>query len=324
MSVNQLIFDLKENNEDFEFYPSTKEMIEVIYNDADDSSEWLDIGCGTCNFKKYFNEIGDEKQKIRNQQAEIWKANNYKNEFEPKQKEGKHIRNYYVMEKSRILINQLDSDTICLGTDFNNTLLLDKPVKNIFCNPPYSEFDNWTKRILLEGNFVNAYLIIPVRWKDNEEIQKILKDNHFESHILGTFDFLNAERNARAVVNVVKFEKEYHYKTYNLPEYRKDAFDRFFDEFYYIDNKKYNSEWTEEEEKIKKIKSELVSSENKAEMLVKLYNQELETLHNHFKAIASLDADTLDTIGIKKKRCRKRSLEKESTRTKSQILGTAF
>ena len=56
MSVNQLIFDLKENNEDFEFYPSTKEMIEVIYNDADDSSEWLDIGCGTCNFKKYFEE----------------------------------------------------------------------------------------------------------------------------------------------------------------------------------------------------------------------------------------------------------------------------
>jgi len=64
MSVNQLVLNLKENNEDFEFYPSTKEMIEVIYNDTDDSrSEWLDIGCGTCNFKKYFNEIGDENQK---------------------------------------------------------------------------------------------------------------------------------------------------------------------------------------------------------------------------------------------------------------------
>lgn len=299
MSINNLIQELKANNEDFEFYPTTKEMIEIIYDNVDNSTEWLDIGCGTCNFKKYFNQIGDERQQIRNLQEKYWKMNDYNDKFRPTAKEGKHISKYYVMEKSKILINKFDADTICIGTDFNSNLLLDKPVKNIFCNPPYSEFEEWTKRILLEGNFNNAFLIIPVRWEKNEEIQKIIKDNHFESHILGCFDFLDAERAARTNVHVIKFCKEYNWRN-NLDDYRKDAFDRFFDEFYTMRSKQYKYEWESEKEQKENIKKELVNCTNKAEMLVQLYEKELNTFHEHFKAITSLDVDILETIGIKK------------------------
>ena len=128
MSINALIEELKENNQDFEFYPTTKEMIKCIYNDMESGyNNILDIGCGTCNFKKFFEEF----------QAAESKRNNFNYT-----KLGK----YYVIEKSRILLDKLDKDTIVLGTDFRNTLLIDKKVETIFCNPPYSEFEEWTNR----------------------------------------------------------------------------------------------------------------------------------------------------------------------------------
>ena len=61
MSINQLINELKENEQDFEFYPTTKEMIKTIYEAAPSWGEWLDIGAGTCNFRKYFLEFAREQ-----------------------------------------------------------------------------------------------------------------------------------------------------------------------------------------------------------------------------------------------------------------------
>ena len=52
MSINTLIKELKENNEDFEFYPTSKNMIDVIIPYLKCETV-LDIGCGTCNFKKF-------------------------------------------------------------------------------------------------------------------------------------------------------------------------------------------------------------------------------------------------------------------------------
>ncbi len=54
------------------------------------------------------------------------------------------IKKYYVMEKSTILLGNLDDESICLGTDFINSTLIDKKVDTIFCNPPYSDFMNWS------------------------------------------------------------------------------------------------------------------------------------------------------------------------------------
>ena len=56
--MKQLINKIKENNEDFEFYPSTKEMIQVISNDIknnvsnrypSNTFNVLDVGCGNGN-----------------------------------------------------------------------------------------------------------------------------------------------------------------------------------------------------------------------------------------------------------------------------------
>ena len=46
MSINQLILNLKANDEDFEFYPTSKEMLYLIYPQINNDTV-LDIGCGT-------------------------------------------------------------------------------------------------------------------------------------------------------------------------------------------------------------------------------------------------------------------------------------
>ena len=63
----------------------------------------LDIGCGTCNLKKWLTEFRKEDKKNSHYSLDHF--------------------DYYVIEKSKILIDRLDKDTIVLGTDFNETTL---------------------------------------------------------------------------------------------------------------------------------------------------------------------------------------------------------
>ncbi|MGL5668705.1 MAG: hypothetical protein ACRDD9_21590 [Shewanella sp.] len=41
---------------------------------------------------------------------------------------------------------------LVIGTDFNQQTLVDKPVGVIFCNPPYSAFEQWATRVISEAN----------------------------------------------------------------------------------------------------------------------------------------------------------------------------
>lgn len=276
MSIKNLVLKLKENDEDFEFYPTTKEMVRVIWEHRRQSSNFgdiLDIGCGTCNFKKWVEEFN----------SQVKDSNDYP-----------HIKNYYVIEKSKILLDMLDKDIFCLGTDFNQNTLIDKKVDTIFCNPPYSEYEEWTKRIIFEGNCQNIYLVIPSRWKDNPEIMKFLPKNFngtYAYKILGCFDFIHAERQARAKVDIVFIDKNYMSKN--------AAFDEWFDKEFNIEEKNKH-EYEEDKEKRENLKQALLSGKNKVEILCNSYMHELNTLHNHFKAISTLDIDVLQSIGVTK------------------------
>lgn len=326
MPINALINELKENNQDYEFYPTTKEIIKVIYENTS-GGEFLDIGCGTCNFKKYFQELEAESRTEYNRKNEIYINSNYKNELRPNDKYAR-LGAYYVIEKSTILLNKLDNETIVLGTDFNSTMLMDKPVKNIFCNPPYSEFKEWTIRIILEANCKNIFLVIPVRWKENQDIQTALEKTKSEAKILGTFDFLNAERNARTKVDAIKITRQ-DYREYNRYEddygnFYETAFDEWFNKTFFIKQGSYKNEWTFEEEKRNEIRNKLAATQgSKAKILVDLYNEEMATLFEHFKAISSLDIEVLETIGVKKEAV-KLALKKKATGTKARYWKLAF
>lgn len=261
-NTRRLVAELKENNQDFEFYPTTPEMLEIVCQHFKGGSI-LDIGCGTARLKQFLKEKGKEPE-------------------------------YFGIEKSEILLNQLPADVYILGTDFNNCTLIDKKVHTIFCNPPYSEFENWTNRIIREGNFYEAFLIIPERWKDNAAIQESLKAADVTALSLVSLDFLNAERQARAKINIVKLSK-------NKNEWSEkyiDPFNLWFETTFKTNTDKIKNEWEYDDEQREKIKNQLVSAPNKIEALVNLYNEEMNRLYGSFKAICALDAETLKDIGV--------------------------
>lgn len=318
MSINTLVEQLKEAGQDYELYPTSREMIRVIwehrrkpYSDGsgfhiEDFNDVLDIGCGTCNFQRFideFNEPYDRHNRVST---------------------GK----YYVMEKSRILLDRLDAETVVLGTDFWENTLIDKPVGTIFCNPPYSQYEDWAARIIRESVCDSIYLVIPQRWKNSEKIKLALEtikapynrfSDEFEdqdkAQVLGSFDFLDAERSARAKVDVVFIDKSHTKKS--------TAFDAFFDEVFGMDDRKEKTEWEEKKTNMEELKNELAAGKNKIAILCEGYTAAQNELFNHFKVISGLDADILETIGIQKEKV-KAALKAKFTGLKNLYWQAAF
>lgn len=309
MSITALVKDLKAAGEDFEFYPTTKEMVRCIWEHTKNRTKksnydrrsgnfgnMLDIGCGTCNFKRWVEEINkpfEKEHEIREDYIDRSACAT--------------IDTYYVIEKSRILLDRLDAETIVLGTDFHECTLIDKPVDTIFCNPPYSEYEEWAAKIIKESVCDYIYLIIPKRWKDSEKIKLALEtvkapynrfSDEFEdtekAEVIGSFDFLDAERSARANVDIVCIDKSHTDKN--------SGFDSFFDEVFGMEEKEEKMQWEEREEKADEVKKELAAGKNKIEILCSGYANAQQDLFEHFKVISGLDADILDTIGIQKKK----------------------
>lgn len=288
-----LIETLKDAGEDFEFYPTTKDMVRAIWDhalsDAHSNSrdrqrycDVLDIGCGTCNFRRWIEELNREEPGIL------------------------HLHKYFVIEKSTVLLERLDAETIVLGTDFHETTLIDKAVDIIFCNPPYSEYEEWTRKIITESQCKGIYLVIPERWKNSEIIKKAistlkapLRDSYERNakvvEVIGHADFLNAERTARAKVDILFINKVWTKK--------EAGFDMMFDELFGMPDDNfdpYTTEYKEKEEREENLKNALAAGKNKVEILCEGYNAARDDLFRHFKAIAGLDAATLKSIGVHK------------------------
>ncbi len=51
-----------------------------------------------------------------------------------------------------------------------------------------------------------VYLVIPQRWESSSEIQNAIKVRRAEATVIGQFDFLDAERQARCKVHVVRID----------------------------------------------------------------------------------------------------------------------
>lgn len=314
MVTTAFIEQLKNAGEDYEFYPTTKEMIKAIWmyhkNRCMDKafSDVLDIGCGSCNFKRFVDE------------------------FNTSMGTRLGISNYYVIEKSLILLEGLDASTIVLGTDFRETTLIDKEVDTIFCNPPYSEYEEWTAKIINESKCKWIYLIIPQRWNKSEKIlkalyrlgvdpeeEKKLPEKERKIAVIGRFDFLSkAERKARAKVDIVFIHKEYTFK--------ESGFDNFFDDIFGMpetggDN--YNFEYEEKRAASQELKAELLTGKNKVELLCNGYEAKQKQLFEYFKTICNLDVGILKAIGVHKNAV-KSALKKNFTGLKNLYWETAF
>ena len=280
MTVNQLVTAIKENNEDWEWYPTTLEIVNAlkthlrIYLESQiyerrKIHKLLDIGCGNGSFFQKFCT----------------------DDFAHVQKFG--------IEKSNILAEQLE-DVVLLGSDFNEQTLIDKQVDMIFCNPPYSDYENWTEKIILQGNARIIALVIPTRWKNNERLQEALQKRKYQAEIIGTYDFENAERKARATVDLIFISpNKVDYMGRKHEEKTVDPFDLWFDETFKIKAEKEEQYSYSYKEHIKKnLKNELVVNGDTAEMLVQFYNRDMQQLYNNYRKLEELDEELLRELKV--------------------------
>jgi hypothetical protein len=269
MSVHATVRALKENDEDFEWYPSTDEIIHKVVVDLNrEFSDGytreisvLDIGAGDGRVLRAIQS----KLKVRDHTSV----------------------ECFAIEKAIHHLSNMPKDITVIGTDFEQQTLVDKPMKAIFCNPPYSEFEAWMLKVVREASTNLIYLVVPRRWRDSKEIRQAIEKRSGDVKSLGEFDFSNADRRANAKVEIVRIE----YSCRN-----EDAFNSMLEEMM-PEFDVFDVEIPKEE-----VNEDLFKAhENLVESLVDSYDHALAQMLANYKAALKIDRQVLKELGIEKK-----------------------
>jgi hypothetical protein len=281
MSTAATVRALKANDEDFEYYPSTSEIIDTVVSDIcrdiaehhytrTEMKSVLDIGAGDGRVLKAIQK-GVGTQTSIGQYGALHK---------------RHI-DCYAIEKAMYHLSNMPKDITVVGTDFEQQSLADKPMDAIFCNPPYSEFTQWTLKIIREASARLIYLVIPRRWRESVEISRALKARSGEVTSLGEFDFHDADRRANAKVEIIRIEYKYS---------QRDAFDSVIEDMM-PELDVFDAEL--EEEAASTINRELFNAgQNLVEVLVDSYDRDLMTMLANYKAALSINIHVLKELGV--------------------------
>lgn len=256
-------------DEDFEFYPTTKAMVDVVARHLPaEYGSIMDIGAGDARVLRWFAE------KVR---------------------EDKHRPTLYAIEKSTVLVGTWPEQIVPVGTEFYEQNLACLQVDYIYCNPPYSEYEAWTSLIVETGYAKKAYLVIPQRWVDSVPVAEALKKRGATTKVIHTGDFLDADRRARAVINIVEvtYPTTEGYRSYD--QELIDPFDAWFDA---------NVSAFDQEEAVgeEAVNAELAKKHDFSTItgLVDAFNEEYALMQANYKAIFKLDYAILKELGVSK------------------------
>jgi len=242
---------LKEREEDFEFYPTTPEIISAVKRSVGHIHSMLDCGAGDGRVLLAMNAYM-----------------------------------MFAIEKSTTLIQKMPPEIYIVGADFWDNTLIDKNVDLVFSNPPYKEYVPWSEKVIREANARKVVLVIPSRWKESKEIMNAIELRGFSHRVIGTFDFLSADRKSRAKVDVVK-----------LWDPDDDSpFTTWIEQEFGLDQK--NTDKTEDTKPISERVNELVKGRGLVSVLVELYRNEMNEVLDAYKAIASIDPRLLNEVGV--------------------------
>jgi hypothetical protein len=302
-----LVQNLKEAEQDFEWYPTTSEQIEIIINDIKEIKEHYD-----------FTSRSSEKVKLLDIGAGDGRVlNAIKASFE--QDEYFDIDTFAIEKASIHTSTYREKGITLLGTEFDKINFISKNCEIAFVNPPYSEFSYWLQTLIRQLNFGLLYAVIPERWTDDPSIKEAMTARGVKfSKVLAKSDFLDADRAARARVHVVRFsftalnkDERYASKHYK-PSVTKDSTDPFQ---LFLENelglKKNYSQTTDkfnecvEKERVRREMTnegaecfELVESKGILWALLDNYERDLAKTLDQYKLISAIDSSLLQELGI--------------------------
>lgn len=264
-----LVDALTAAGQDFEWYPTTERMLDVVRRDFgdDDISSILDIGAGD---GRALLSLARDRDRA----------------------------DLFSIEKSAILQQRQPSRIIPVGCDFVEQSLMALPVDVIFCNPPYSEFEAWVYQIISTAYARRAYLVIPQRWEASALIKGALDARGATATVLDVDDFHDAARQARAVVHIIRvsFEDEqsryYRYRNRETPS--QDPFNVWFDA---------NINTFDVEKDVKDPEQTQLARLRRCTSvpdLVEAYNEEYALMEANYRAIFQLDWAILKELGVSK------------------------
>lgn len=273
-STKQLVALIQSTDQDFEWYPTTDAILQAIKTDLDgpdmvfdnhESPSVLDCGAGD----------GRSLVALTNGAR-------------------------YAIEKSRPLLQQMDRSIFIVGTEFREQTLIDKKVDVIFCNPPYKEYEDWMVKIVREGNAKFAYFVVPTRWRENSLIEAALNSRDAKCTAIGSFDFQNAERKARARVDILRVDlgsKGYYGRM------KVDPFNVWFDEYFHLEinnseSGKHDWETSTSAKLAETVRRELVAGSDLVGVLERLYQADLAGLMANYKALEEIDPALLRELDV--------------------------
>ncbi|MCL2210822.1 MAG: DUF4942 domain-containing protein [Treponema sp.] len=311
---------LRSGNEDYEWYPTTAEIMEAMkkdiwdylrshnlsYREDRDSGIRIDTSRDEWDEKKKkYKEITtlsiDSFLDVGAGDGRVLDCLN--------EDQGGRLCKKYGIEIARAQADDLiRRGVFIIGRNFWDVTLIDQHYALIYSNPPFSQFEHWACKILYEGSFNILYLVMPKRWIDSKLIHKELKDR-YEYKIIGDFNFSEADREARGTVNLVRINAEWRNQTesgttrngkswketYHYQNKIEDAFARFVRENIADFKETPESEWNEEEITAVALKQTPI------EQLISDYEIEKKTLGDAFIAIGKLDAEIIKLLGQDKK-----------------------
>jgi SAM-dependent methyltransferase len=288
-------------NEDFEFYPTTLEIMEAMRKDI-----WS-------YFRKHGNHYCAKRREEKGTiEIHISWDNQKKHEslaigsfLDIGAGDGRVLEFFGARKKYGIEIARAQADDLIrkgvflIGRNYWDVSLVEQEFGLVFSNPPFSIFDRWVNKLLSECNFCLLYLVMPVRWKNQEMITKELE--RYEAAVVGEFDFSNADREARGKVNLVRVnapwikdvESKHSKATYQ--QTLEDSFSRWVREYIADFKEKPERDWEEERQEAIALKKAPI------DQLVLDYELEKQNLGEAFKAIGKLDHEIIKLMGQDKK-----------------------
>ena len=187
LSTAATIKDLKDSNTDFEWYPTTDRMIQKIIADvnsadySEKASRIIDIGAGDGRVLQAFYDDKDL-----------------------------HVYDLLGVEKSPNHVSRWSSKITFIGGNFYESEVNAGKVDIAFSNPPFGDYENWVVHLIKNVYATVTYLVLPSRWVNSERIQAALKARALAATVIMSDDFTDADRGARAKVDVIRICSDFY------------------------------------------------------------------------------------------------------------------